>query len=669
MTKAMKKVLSVVLSVAMIATSITFAQKTVKADAPVEHNIANVDTSSWVKLPVTGGDAGDVTNEYYINGAHTLGQFFWGIYAPDEAIPYHDQRANCVIEGAVFACQEQGITSVWVNGTEYANHTAALNNDGDCAEISLDLLEVGENVVTFVYGENTYETFAIKVQGEQPPVGHDINSVDTTAWTKLDTKGGNADDLAYEYAINSAAVPNLGQFFWGIYAPDEDIPYHNERDNCIITDPVFACQESDVAVVWVNGNKYGNPSTAFNNQGDCTELSTGVLEVGQNVITFVYKDETTETFAIKVTEKAGEVAPDQTLTGFDWVAFPGGVFVEEYGPESNPTTDKDGHKVFISSNAISGDGAFFKTADIYGLYTDAAYVPYVPATCTVTGATLSFAITSANNGTMKSVWVDGVKYANKSASVYLDGDQVHLSQDLITLDEGETEKVTYITVRGNVDNTFAIKVEEAATYTVSIDGTKVADVTEGDTYTLPTTAQFGYFVGDDLYKAGAQVVVNGDIDFTSLNSVAVTMANGAVVKNAAPAGIAFQATVAVNENEEVVDAAFLSTGMLITANDLFEELGGGELSLDSKYTFKNVANEGWYGNTAGTYRAGISGVTSDNYIRKFIARGYAQLTYTDGTVTTVYSDMSPVRSIKQVAQSAIAVGAGNAFLEEIVAAE
>ena len=147
------------------------------------------------------------------------------------------------------------------------------------------------------------------------------------------------------------------------------------------------------------------------------------------------------------------------------------------------------------------------------------------------------------------------------------------------------------------------------------------------------------------------------------------MANGAVIKNAAPAGIAFQASITVNGTTEAVNSAFLTEGMLITANDLYEELGGGELSLDSKYTFKNVTNEGWFGNAVGTYRAGISGVTSDNYIRKFIARGYAQLTYTDGTVTTVYSDMSPVRSIKQVAQAAIAAGAGNAFLEEIVAAE
>ncbi|MCR5736657.1 MAG: carbohydrate binding domain-containing protein [Eubacterium sp.] len=210
---------------------------------------------------------------------------------------------------------------------------------------------------------------------------------------------------------------------------------------------------------------------------------------------------------------------------------------------------------------------------------------------------------------------------------------------------------------------------QTTTYAVTVDGTKVADVEAGDTYTLPTTAQYGYFSGNDLYKAGAQVVVNNDIDFTSLTSVSVTMANGAVVKNTAPAGIAFQASVTVNGTTEAVNSAFLTEGMLITANDLYEELGGGELSLDSKYTFKNVTNEGWFGNAVGTYRAGISGVTSDNYIRKFIARGYAQLTYTDGTVTTVYSDMSPVRSIKQVAQSAIAVGAGNAFLEEIVAAE
>ncbi|MCR5703582.1 MAG: PT domain-containing protein [Eubacterium sp.] len=239
---------------------------------------------------------------------------------------------------------------------------------------------------------------------------------------------------------------------------------------------------------------------------------------------------------------------------------------------------------------------------------------------------------------------------------------------LASLVEGEN---TVVIVHALGTETVIVKYEPAATttYAVSVDGTKVADVEAGDTYTLPTTAQYGYFAGDDLYKAGAQVVVNGDIDFTSLNSVAVEMANGAVVKNAAPTGIAFQATVTVNENEEAVDAAFLSTGMLITANDLFVEKGGSELTLDSDYTFKDVANTGWFAGNTGTYRAGITGVTSENYIRKFIARGYAKLTYTDGTDTVVYSGMSPVRSIQQVAQAAINAGYGNDFLAECAAAK
>ena len=109
--------------------------------------------------------------------------------------------------------------------------------------------------------------------------------------------------------------------------------------------------------------------------------------------------------------------------------------------------------------------------------------------------------------------------------------------------------------------------------------------------------------------------------------------------------------------------------MLITANDLFIELGGNELTLDSAYTFKNVVNTGWFAGNTGTYRAGISGVTSENYIRKFIARGYATLTYTDGDTTVVYSGMSPVRSIQQVAQAAINAGHGNDFLAECAAAK
>ncbi len=636
--------------------------------APAEHTNADFSNATWEKV----GADGDA-NEYYINDDHTLSKGVWySIYSPHSTAAYHNERTNCILgDASSFTFQHSNVKEIWVNGTKYGNPSTAFNNQGDCSELSCKVLNSGVNVITLVHNDDTTVTFGMKVQGEQAP----DQSYDTvTDWTVV----GTAVNGNKFYVSEAFKNTKINTAIYGLYNPATSAPYSPATNTVEGGSMSFAMGDASgvkgsMSAVWVDGVKYANRTASAFMDGDQFHISQDVFALGANetekefAVTIVGAANCT--FGVKVVAPADETAPDQTITGFDWVAFPGGVYAEAFGPESNPVVDKDGNKVFISSNAIAQETGFFKTADIYGLYDDAAHVPYVPAACTVTGPTLSFAITSANMNTMTSVWVDGVRYANNTANVYLAGDQVHLSQNLIALDANETEKITYITVRGDVDNTFAIKVAKAATYEVSIDGTKVADVTEGETYTLPADAQYGYFSENDLYKAGATITVNEDVELTSLNSVSVTMANGAVIKNAAPAGIAFQANVTVNGTTEAVNSAFLTEGMLITANDLFEELGGGELSLDSKYTFKNVANEGWYGNTAGTYRAGISGVTSDNYIRKFIARGYAQLTYTDGTVTTVYSDMSPIRSIKQVAQAAIAAGAGNAFLEEIVAAE
>ncbi len=635
--------------------------------APAEHTSADFSNATWEKV---GAD--NDGNEYYINDDHTLSKGVWyKIYTPHSTADYHGERNKCILgDASSFTFQHTEVKEIWVNGTKYGNPSTAFNNQGDCCELSCEVLETGINVITLVHNNDSTVTFGMKVQGEQAP---DQSYAPVNDWVAV----GTADNGNKFYVSDAFKTANINAVIYGLYNPATTAPYSPATNTVTGGSMSFAMTGASgvvgsMSAVWVDGVKYGNRTESAFMDGDQFHISQNVFALGTGVtekefaVTIVGAANCT--FAVKVVAPAEETAPDQTLTGFTWESFTGGVYLEPYGPEVNPITDKDGNKVYISSNAIDKETGFFKTADIYGLYDDAAHVPYIPSTKTVTGPTLSFAITSANVGTMTSVWVDGVRYANKTENVFLDGDQVHLSQNLIALGANETEKITYITVRGDVDNTFAIKVEKPSKYEVSIDGTKVADVTEGDTYTLPTTAQFGYFVGDDLYKAGAQVVVNGDIDFTSLNSVAVEMANGAVVKNAAPAGIAFQATVTVNENEEAVDAAFLSTGMLITANDLFVELGGSELALDSDYTFKNVENTGWFAGNTGTYRAGITGVTSDNYIRKFIARGYAKLTYTDGTDTVVYSAMSPVRSIQQVAQAAIDANQGNDFLAECAAA-
>ncbi|MCR5703584.1 MAG: hypothetical protein K6G85_03085 [Eubacterium sp.] len=675
MTKAMKKVLSVVLSIAMIATSITVYNTTVKA-AETFGNVEGVaETDGTITVNIgSKPDGWTMIEAYILEGAQDAN----ATVTDNDAAVNGDANWNWNVAGRVYG---------GVNGNQadkIAKNAAGTALKGNTLYTVILIAYTGENL-----GDSTTEIDRVAVQVTTAEKEEIVEVEDAKETVNQAVQTVPADDSADWVRINGTSTdgsigwvyPNVNgnAGLWGFYdTASQGANWNGVGNTVIYNKPVFAFvkQHGDSVTIGENNGtatKYTNPKNVANQLvwvggGDCVYINQSLLTApaGQTKIYSVTLG-TGDSFLIKIqgpTDPEEETAPDQTLTGFDWVQFPGGI------GEANSIYDQDGNDVFISNNAVDGDNAFFKKTDIYGLYTDATNVPYIPGTNTVTGATLSFATTRTENiGAMQSVWVDGTRYANKSADVFMDGDQIHISQNLIALPANQDEKVFYITIRGTVDDTFAIKVAKRATHTVSIDGTVVDTVTEGDTYTLPTTAQYGYFVGDDLYKAGAQVVVNDDIEFTSLTSVSVTMAEGAVVKNAAPAGIAFQATVTVNENEEAVDAAFLSTGMLITANDLFVEKGGSELALDSDYTFKNVENTGWFAGNTGTYRAGISGVTSENYIRKFIARGYAKLTYTDGTDTVVYSGMSPVRSIQQVAQAAINAGYGNDFLEESAGAK
>ncbi len=199
---------------------------------------------------------------------------------------------------------------------------------------------------------------------------------------------------------------------------------------------------------------------------------------------------------------------------------------------------------------------------------------------------------------------------------------------------------------------------EVSTYSVKVDGTEVAQVEEGATYTLGDVAT-GYICGDKAYKPGTEVTVNADMEFISIGDVSITAAQGAGIRYVDSAGIRFQAT--INAKTEVLNsAAPVTTGMIITAKDIYD-VNGSVLTLDAiadknEYAAINVVNNGWYEGQVGTYCASIVNIPESNYIRNFIAVAYATITYTDGTTATVYSNMTGVRSIQGVATAVQAAG-------------
>ena len=189
----------------------------------------------------------------------------------------------------------------------------------------------------------------------------------------------------------------------------------------------------------------------------------------------------------------------------------------------------------------------------------------------------------------------------------------------------------------------------APTTKVTVDGEEVAvengKVTLGD-------AKYGYLCANKMYKAGTEVTVNEDMEFTSVNTLSVAMTDGAGIRYIGESGLRFQSTIA-SDNMEAVASDAITEGTLITTKVIFDN-NNDTLELGYSHAMINVKNSGWFGDKVGTYCGSVCKITDNK--REFIARSYVTVNYEDGTSKTVYSGMGPSRSVQFVAQAIIADG-------------
>ena len=194
-------------------------------------------------------------------------------------------------------------------------------------------------------------------------------------------------------------------------------------------------------------------------------------------------------------------------------------------------------------------------------------------------------------------------------------------------------------------------------YTVSIDGVSQA-CKEGTTIAVPADGQGYYDVTKKVaYAPGTVLPVNKNMTLKSIK-LNVTMTPGASIRLAAPTGLRFQTTVTSGNGiaaDEILNSKTVTTGTLITTLDLYKA-NGNTLTMDSKYTFLNIANDGWFNDgtktETGKFCGSIIKIQSGNYGREFIAVGYAIINYSDGTSKPVYAKVteSNAKSIKYVAE-------------------
>lgn len=199
--------------------------------------------------------------------------------------------------------------------------------------------------------------------------------------------------------------------------------------------------------------------------------------------------------------------------------------------------------------------------------------------------------------------------------------------------------------------------EEAAgeTYTVTIDG---VENEAGSTFKLPATDNIKtyYSVTDKtFYKPNTYITVNKDMELVTISDIAANLTNGAAIRidENEKGGIRFRAKVSVtcgleDKKDEIINN--IQSGMLITTKDILENADNLELTVENKEaigTVVNVENKGWYNNDTGLYCVSLINILEANYTRTFVARAYVKIPYATGD-EYVYSVDNGQESANQV---------------------
>ena len=186
-------------------------------------------------------------------------------------------------------------------------------------------------------------------------------------------------------------------------------------------------------------------------------------------------------------------------------------------------------------------------------------------------------------------------------------------------------------------------------YTVTEDGV-AKEVTEGSSYTFGKNAQGYYDATNGVAYAPEEVItVDRNITVTGIK-LNVAMESGAGIKLTTPTGLRFKTNV-TGTTDILSQSDIIKTGTIITASDI---LDGGTVDdnfVKSNKLKLNIENNGWYGNTVGTFCASIVELQEANYARDFVGVGYVTIKYNNNKTKTIYAPSGTVRAVATVAQN------------------
>lgn len=188
-------------------------------------------------------------------------------------------------------------------------------------------------------------------------------------------------------------------------------------------------------------------------------------------------------------------------------------------------------------------------------------------------------------------------------------------------------------------------------YTVTEDG-KAKGVTEGSSYTFGKNAQGYYDATNGVAYAPEEVItVDRNITVTSIK-LNVAMESGAGIKLTTPTGLRFKTNV-TGTTDILSQSDIIKTGTIITASDILDGATVDDGFVKSDKLKLNIENEnnGWYGNTVGTFCASIVELQEANYARDFVGVGYVTIKYNNNKEKTIYAPSGTVRAVATVAQN------------------
>ena len=227
---------------------------------------------------------------------------------------------------------------------------------------------------------------------------------------------------------------------------------------------------------------------------------------------------------------------------------------------------------------------------------------------------------------------------------------IHLGSaaDATTLVFESKKLTTYNEVPAGVQTGVEV-IPSQTKYTVTEDGV-AKEVTEGSSYTFGKNAQ-GYYDATNGVASEEVITVDRNITVTGIK-LNVAMESGAGIKLTTPTGLRFKTNV-TGTTDILNHSNIIKTGTIITASDI---LDGGTVDDDFVKSNKlklNIENEnnGWYGNTAGTFCASIVELQEANYARDFVGVGYVTITYNNNKTKTIYAPSGIVRAVATVAQN------------------